>query len=324
MWRLFSLKKKLRDSFRHTTTFGWPLYDLRYYLLNIEPQNLYHEQSSSINNVQRRVVRELQEFGISVINIHDLFPETAFDRLQSSAETLIQQFGEPTVRKKTYHGRDALPGAEKFYLVRLLGMRPVLSAQNEFLGFSLSDEILRIVCSYLDMFCRLLNLEVWCNIPMDGADQFSQRWHRDPDDKKQVKTFLYLRDVDQGTGPFCYIPGTHNGGPQAKVLPQTIEVSNYPPDGAIERLFPLDRRQVCVGKAGTFIFCDTTGFHKGGHALTKSRLLLNSVYMTNAGAVLNQKRFGKFYSIADWTNGTFGSMADYAAGLHVTSHSRTL
>lgn len=194
----------LRDAFQHTMTFGWPLYDLRYHLWNVESKKLYCGQRNNfpLNNVQRRIVRELREFGISIIHIDDLFSDMVFARLQRAAETLVQKSEVGKAGKVPYRGRGALSGSEKYYVVRPLGMRPVRSFENEFLSFSLSDEILRIVCSYFDMFCRLLDLELWCNIPTDGPDQFSQRWHRDPDDKKQVKTFLYLRDVDEGTGPF--------------------------------------------------------------------------------------------------------------------------
>jgi hypothetical protein len=316
VWRIFSMQSKLRDSFRHSATFGWPMYDLRYYLSNLEPRRLYEQQKNDfpLNLVQQRVVRELQQNGISIVNVNDLFPENVFSRLQELAEALL----ETTERDETTKEPERVPGTEKFYLVRPLGQKPLLSIQNEFLAYGASDEILRIVCSYFNMFCRLLSLDVWYNLPVEGPDQLSQRWHRDPDDKKQVKIFLYLRDVDGGTGPFCYIPKSHNGGPFAKVLPQTIHVSNYPPDGVVEKLFPPDQRRVCVGKAGTLIFCDTTGYHRGGHAATEPRLLINSVYMTNAATTLLLKRFGKFYSIPDWRSSSLGSLSQYAIRLHTT------
>lgn len=316
VWRIFFMQSKLRDSFRHSATFGWPIYDLRYYLSNLEPRRLYerHKNALALNVVQQRIARDLQEHGISLVHVNDLFPQKVFSRLQELAEALVQT----TEREKMIEEPDRVPGTRKFYLVEPLGQRPVFSIKDEFMAFGASDEILRILSSYFNMFCRLLSLDLWYNLPIRGAAQLSQRWHRDPDDKKQVKIFLYLRNVDEGTGPFCYIPKSHNGGPFAKVLPQTIHASNYPPDSVVEKLFPRDQRQVCVGKAGTLIFADTTGFHRGGHAVTEPRLLINSVYMTNAATTLLLKRFGKFYSIPDWRRGPLGSLSEYAIRLHTT------
>jgi hypothetical protein len=322
MWRLISLKGTVHDSLLHATTFRWPMYDLRYYFNNLEAQKLYRLQSSelSLNILQQRVVGELKEKGISVMDVIDLLPDGVFKGLQESAEALIQKPENQRAIKELYCATGGVRSKENLYLIYLLEDKPVLSLQNQFLVFSLRNEILRIVCGYLGMFCRLLSLNAWCNVPMTGPDRFSQRWHRDPDDKKLLKLFLYLRDVDETTGPFCYIPGSHNGGPFKKIHPQTIDVSNYPSDGVIEKAFPHNHRLVCVGKAGTLIFCDTTGFHKGGHPTKDFRLLFNAVYMTNAGALLHEKRFGRAYSIADWTGEPFGSLGKYAVSLQRTSN----
>lgn len=324
LWRLFYLRNKMRDRFYHAATFGWPLYDLRYYLLNLEPRKLYRARRNDLllNPVQERVVGELEEKGISVIHLSDLLPQKVFSELQELAEASIQTTENQMRIKEVQSRTQRLPASDKFYLVRLLGDRAVLPLRNKFFVFAVSDEILRIVCGYLGMFCRLLYLNAWFNVPSDGPDCFSQKWHRDPEDKKQVKLFLYLRDVNLGTGPFCYIPGTHNGGPFAKIYRQTMDASNYPPDGAIEKLFSENQRQICVGNAGTLIFCDTTGFHKGGHAEAEPRLLFNAVYTTKSGAILWEKRAGKYYSIADWTNGSLGFLAEHAIGLHKARRSK--
>jgi hypothetical protein len=166
----------------------------------------------------------------------------------------------------------------KYFIVRPLGELPLSLDLGELVvGAALSDPILRIVSGYLGMFSRLTALDMWYNVALDGSDVFSQRWHRDPEDRALIKTFLYLRDCGETNGPFCYVPGSHNAGP----LRQKIGRLNYPDDGVVEARFPLERRKVCTGKAGTLIFCDTTGFHKGGHPTTDGRLLFNAVYTTN-------------------------------------------
>src|SRR5262249_23747507 len=151
----------------------------------------------------------------------------------------IQEWTEALLRTPAVHAQiqviegGARPRAKsgKYYIVRPLGDVPVFDVADKVVAMSVSEPILRIVCGYLGMFCRLTALDLWYNVVTDGPDVYSQRWHRDPDDRALIKTFLYIRDVDEPNGPFCYIPGTHNVG----LFRQKIGRLNYPEDGAIER-----------------------------------------------------------------------------------------
>jgi hypothetical protein len=98
----------------------------------------------------------------------------------------------------------------------------------------------------------------------------SQRWHRDPEDRRKVRTFLYFSEVDKDAGAMEYLSGSQCGGPYENVFrwdgPLGIP---YPPEGGVERLIPASQRLILRGPAGTLIFCDTAGFHRGGIAKTK-------------------------------------------------------
>lgn len=325
VWRVFALARKVRSKVRYAydevhrkITFSWPIYDVWRYFLNREPKILYriHKTHMSPNSLEQQVINELAESGISVIHFNDLFPARQFKDLQESAEIWLQKPTNQSRIKEIQSGprvinsKKTFSTADKFYLVRLLGDKPVFDLKDTFLELSLSEQVLRIVCGYLRMFSRLVYVDLWYNVATDGPDAFSQRWHRDPDDRKQVKLFLYLRDVNEGNGPFCYIPGTHNVGRFKRIYPQTIYISNYPPDGAVEKKFTENQRRVCTGTAGTLIFSDTTGFHKGGHPVTEGRLLFTAVYTTNAGTPLITR--AKAYSIGELQSDFISRPAEYA------------
>ena len=262
------------------------------------------------------MINDLAESGISVIHFNDLFPARQFKDLQESAEIWLQtprnrlRIKEIQNIPRATESKKRFTGADKFYLVPLWGDRPIFDVKDKFLQFSLGDRVLRIACGYLGMFSRLILMDLWYNVPTIGPDVFSQRWHRDPNDRKEFKLLLYLRDVNEVNGPFCYIPGTHNAGRFKRVFPQTIHISNYPPDGAVENRFPENQRQVCTGKAGTLIFCDTSGFHKGGHPVTEGRLLFTAVYTTNAGVPVIKR--SKPFSISELGSDLFNPAAEYA------------
>jgi len=45
---------------------------------------------------------------------------------------------------------------------------------------------------------------------------------------------------------------------------------------------PVSAIQKCFGKAGTVIFADTSGLHKGGYVLSAPRLMYTATYLTKA------------------------------------------
>jgi hypothetical protein len=257
------------------------------YFENRGAKELYRSAEAQMtpNPLEQRVIRELKETGISMVQLDDLLPGGIFSEIQGWADRLIRA---PEIQEKIKvierGGRQIAEGggswakSDKFYIVRPIGDFPVVDVQDIIMQVSLSEAVLRIVCGYLGMFSRLAAIDLWYNVATGGPDVFSQRWHRDPEDRVIVKTFLYLRDVDETNGPFCYVPGTHKPG----ALRQKIGRLNYPNDGVIERKFAPDRRRMCTGKAGTLIFCDTTGYHKGGHPTAGARFLVNAAYMSNA------------------------------------------
>ena len=266
----------------------FPFFDICRFYVNRAPKQLYLREKAKmgVSPVEAKILSELQQDGISATSFEELFPSEKFANFQDAVEELLRT---PEILGKIEAiEKGQKTGAQsKFYLVKPLGGVPVFDARDEFLRLALSEPLLRVVCAYLDMFARLIHIEHWYNVPTPGEAAYSQRWHRDPDDKRLVKTFMYLRDVDETTGPFTYVPGSQNGGPHDEVFPQTTHESHYPPDGAVDGYFSPSQVKVCTGKAGTIVLCDTSGLHKGGHPTRSPRLLFTCSYTSNAAKVRN-------------------------------------
>jgi hypothetical protein len=231
---------------------------------------------------EQKVIDDLRREGISVVQLGDLLPTAMFEDAREWAERLLEDESLKEWIERARAGERMITPDSKSYLIRPLGHPPVFDTNDVVMRICLSDPVLRIVSAYFGMFPRLNAADLWYNVPVSGPPVFSQRWHRDPEDRWLVKTFLYLRDVDKDTGPLCYIPRSHNRGIYGHLHSQKIYGDNYPADGTAERLFERERWQECEGKAGTLIFCDTSGFHRGGLAKSKARMLFNSVYTSNA------------------------------------------
>jgi hypothetical protein len=117
----------------------------------------------------------------------------------------------------------------------------------------------------------------------------SQRWHRDPEDDHIVKMFIYFSDVDEEAGPFEYVRDSAAGGKYGDVFPWG-QGHRYPSAGELEAAVDADDRVTMTGPAGTVIFCDTAGFHRGGFARTRPRILMISTFLRDS-ARKGKRRF---------------------------------
>ena len=59
----------------------------------------------------------------------------------------------------------------------------------------------------------------------------------------------------------------------------------YPPEGAIDKVVPKTDIMTCTSRAGTVIFCDTTGMHKGGYSISKARGMFTAVYVAEGDLI---------------------------------------
>lgn len=112
-------------------------------------------------------------------------------------------------------------------------------------------------------------------------------WHRDRDDFRFLKVFIYITDVDEDSGPHQFIKGSHNPG-----LPEVLYSGNCRAVQGIDNFFK-GRIDTIMGPAGKTWAEDTYGLHKGLRPTKRPRCLLEYLYTQNAHPVHN-KRFDGF------------------------------
>jgi len=117
--------------------------------------------------------------------------------------------------------------------------------------------------------------------------QFSQSDVAHFDDwRHRFKAFLYLTDVSERNGPFVYYTGSHHQEPWRERYDLEYEVDGK--DGRYGHFFPQEMRalvathgfkeRVCVGPAGTLIFADFRGIHRGSVIIEGRRVMLNNTF----------------------------------------------
>jgi hypothetical protein len=171
--------------------------------------------------------------------------------------------GESTLRRR----------AGKEFVIRKYSSDVHLALDDPWLRFGINSRVLDIANEYLGMWSKLEYVDVWYTPPADnGERRSSQRWHRDFNDRHLLKAFIYLVDVDEETGPFEYVPRSAPGGELEAHWPWRPLGDNYPPEDELaERIG--DRAVTFTAPKGTLIFCNTSGFHRGGFASGKARVL---------------------------------------------------
>lgn len=172
---------------------------------------------------------------------------------------------------------------EKDYLRYMLGETPPLDLASPYARLALHPDIRAVVDGYLGMYSQLRFYNLWETPPGAETPEASQLWHRDRDDRRIVKGFLYLCDVDATNGPFRFAKGTHRRGDLCVEAPARLE-GHIPrsTDAQLASVVPQDRMNTFCGPAGTLILADTTAYHCGGFATERARLLFTFMYTSRA------------------------------------------
>ena len=252
-------------------------------LYNYKPNRFFYKEKNgmyNLNEIEQKIISDLFSNSISVTHFNDLFPQHDFQYILDCAEK--ERLNPINLDKVRLAEKGIQEGRGKFYNVQFWSGLKQFDERNLFTDFMLQDSIIKIASSYLQTRCKLYYLDVWYNIPMQlgSGSILSQNWHRDPDDQNCVKVFLYLNDVDEDMGSLCYIPKSPYGKKYGNIFPRGPPNQESPNPEQVDAKFKHESITM-TGKAGTIVFVDTTGLHKGGYSKTKARYVMNGCFYSN-------------------------------------------
>ncbi len=260
-------------------------------LSNRSSRRRLHGDQPELDDVQRRILAELERDGYAVVAFRELFPagdwpdiETQCTRFVAETEAGLASGDLGSVRVR--EGKE--------FVVRLHSYGVELGLDDPWLRVCASRRMLDLANTYVGLWSKLEYVDMWYSVPQpEEAERVaSQRWHRDFNDKRLLKAFLYLVDVDETMGPFEYVPGSTGHGPYASVWPWRPLGDNYPAQAEFAEQVPDASVQTFTAPKGTLIFCDTSGFHRGGLTTTNPRVLATVTYSSPASlASLTERSF---------------------------------
>ena len=116
----------------------------------------------------------------------------------------------------------------------------------------------------------------WSFPSTTGASDI-QQFHRDMEDWKILRVFVYLTDVVEGCGPHQFVMGSHRTAGRFRLRPYS--------DEAVDAQFGREKVVTISGPRGTAFMADMWGVHRGVPPTLKPRLLFSATYTMTATSI---------------------------------------
>ena len=130
--------------------------------------------------------------------------------------------------------------------------------------------IINIVSEFLGCKPTIGYLAAWWSYHTPKGAQQAEFFHRDVDDWKFVKLFVYLTDVEAYSGPHVYVQ-------HSSVSNKLTEIRRFT-DVEVESAFGANNLLTMKAAAGQGFLEDTFGIHKGQPVVKGTRLIFQVVY----------------------------------------------
>lgn len=225
----------------------------------------------------REVAGKLTETGLHIADADTLLSAQGVEALRQASALVFDEIRAEADQIRRIQEQGSNSELSKDYMIHLIPLRAPIEADSPFLKLALDPKLLEIVSSYFGMWPKLHQVGAWLNFPTPQEAHHSQLWHRDEEDHKFLKMFIYLEDVGEKNGPFSFIPKTHPFGADSVVIPRHRHHRRIM-DDEMAASIPPDRWVNCVGPANTAILADTVGFHRGGKVEEGRRVLITFTY----------------------------------------------
>ncbi|MEP6914020.1 MAG: phytanoyl-CoA dioxygenase family protein [Acidobacteriota bacterium] len=219
----------------------------------------------------RRVVEELNQNGVARTSVGALLAsDSVYQELRREVDDVQRVRAEDLTKARAA----GVLGAHKTYSYEFFDGHPKPGTVHT--RFASQPEIKQVADQYLGLNARLRGCNTWLTLVTNAEARQSQTWHRDPEDRYVVKIFTLLSEVDKGCGPFQYAPGSHMKSSNAGLKAFTKYGLS---DDEMDTLVPRKQWFLGTGEPGTIIFADTRGYHKGGLARERERLVFVGMYL---------------------------------------------
>lgn len=221
----------------------------------------------ALEGSDRNILNTLKKDGVCVTTLADL-------EFNSSSELL----------KAAYHQLSQMENPTNDHLDERLPQISTVTGLPEFYAWGTEKRLLSIIENYIGLPVAFHGVHLRKDFP--SKHQFGTLlWHSDAEDRRIIKIFIYLNDVEQKTGPFEYIPRSLTSlfSWNYFQLYYKLWKSGYMgiDDEEVKPVIPKSAWKSCPGPAGTVIIVDTKNALHHGTVRTEYRSTLFLCYTAN-------------------------------------------
>ncbi|MFN6469260.1 MAG: phytanoyl-CoA dioxygenase [Nostoc sp. SerVER01] len=237
--------------------------DLEYYLARWK----HSRKLPALEAGDRQILNGLKKDGVYVTTLADL-------GLNSSSELL----------KAAYQQLSQMENPNNDHLDERLPQISTVTGLPEFSNWGKERKLLNIIENYIGLPVAFHGVHLRKDFP--SKHQFGTLlWHSDAEDRRIIKIFIYLNDVEEKTGPFEYIPRSLAPLFSWKYIQLYYKLykSGYMgiDDEEVKPIIPKSAWKSCPGPAGTVIIVDTKNALHHGTVRTEERSALFFCYTAN-------------------------------------------
>ncbi|MEH1949195.1 MAG: phytanoyl-CoA dioxygenase [Nostoc sp.] len=237
--------------------------DFEYYLARWK----HSRNLPALEGRDRNILKALKKDGVCVTTLADL-------GLTSSSELL----------KAAYQQLSQMENPNNDHLDEKLPQIYTVTGLPEFYAWAMEKRLLNLIENYIGLPIAFHGVHLRKDFP--SKHQFGTLlWHSDAEDRRIIKIFIYLNDVEEKTGPFEYIPRSLTSLFSWNYIRLFYKLwkSGYMgiDDEEVKPVIPKSAWKSCPGPAGTVILVDTKNALHHGTVRTEERSTLFFCYTAN-------------------------------------------
>ena len=194
----------------------------------------------SLSESDRAILNTLKHEGVLVTSLDALaIPSTS--QTIESANKIVTRLQNP----------DSDPGIiqDKNYSINRIGYTQLAAEYPEIFLWGLNERLVNIIENYIGLPIACIGVDVRKDIGNGIKDVGQRKWHRDSDDRRQIRIIVYLSDVTENTIAFEYVP--------KHLTPVNPFKSTYS-DEEMKQAVPESVWKACHGNAGTAVMVATS------------------------------------------------------------------
>ena len=247
-----------------------------------------------MTDLQHNIVQEVKENGIVFSSVKDLFNENQLGLFNKGIEFFNGFMKAPHIIERCNRIAQGNPIQDRskwFEITQYEYLKSGIGLDNPIVQMYMQDVFIDMATEFHGVLPKVRNILTWIH-PQNPIQQErnSQVWHRDQEDWEIFKVFVLFSNVGPNNGPTQYVKKTQHGGKYDKIT------NNMNGQSTSVFTFPVPEEEIVSseGPAGTIVFMNTNGLHKGGLIKEGVRVMTQANFLKPTAPLIENGVLGSY------------------------------